>query len=41
MGLLSFMIWVKANRMMAAQIARAILPGVVKMRVWNQSLFRK
>jgi len=33
MGLLSFIIWVSANRMMAAQIASAILPGVVKIRV--------
>ena len=41
MGLLSFMIWVSANRMMAAQIASAILPGVVKIRVWNQSSFKK
>lgn len=41
MGLLSFMICVRANRIMAAQIARAIFPGVVKSRVWNQSSFRK
>ena len=41
MGLLSFMICVRAKRMMAAQIARAILPGVVKMSVWNQSSLRK
>ena len=41
MGLLSFIIWVSANRMMAAQIASAILPGVVKIRVWNQSSFKK
>ena len=27
--------------LMAAQIARAILPGVVKMSVWNQSSLRK
>ena len=32
MGLLSFMICVSENRMMAAQIASAILPGVVKIR---------
>ncbi len=41
MGLLSFMIWARENSRMAAQTARATLPGVVYTRVWNQSLFRK